>query len=116
MPLYRRLPKRGFNNFEFEARYTILNVDKLNAFEDGTEVTPELLKETGIIRKIEKDGVKILGNGSIERNLQSKLIVHKISYREDRSRWRKGRGDLMFKTLQNALKIPDLRKIGIYLF
>ena len=72
MPLYRRLPKRGFNNFEFEARYTILNVDKLNAFEDGTEVTPELLKETGVIRKIEKDGVKILGNGSIEKKLTIK--------------------------------------------
>ena len=72
MPLYRRLHKRGFNNFEFEARYTILNVDKLNAFEDGTEVTPELLKETGIIRKIEKDGVKILGNGSIEKKLTIK--------------------------------------------
>ena len=72
MPLYRRLPKRGFNNFEFEARYTILNIDKLNAFDDGTEVTPELLKETGMIRKIEKDGVKILGNGSIEKKLTIK--------------------------------------------
>ncbi len=72
MPLYRRLPKRGFNNFEFETRYTTLNVEKLNAFEDGTEVTPELLKETGIVRKIEKDGVKILGNGSIEKKLTIK--------------------------------------------
>lgn len=72
MPLYRRLPKRGFSNVEFEARYTIVNIEKLNAFEDGTEITPELLKETGMIRKIEKDGVKILGNGSIEKKLTIK--------------------------------------------
>lgn len=69
MPLYRRLPKRGFSNSEFEIRYTTLNIDKLNSFEDGTEVTPEMLKAAGVIRKIEKDGIKILGNGSIEKKL-----------------------------------------------
>lgn len=72
MPLYRRLPKRGFNNTEFETRYTTINIDKLNSFEDGTEITPEMLKENGVIRKIEKDGVKILGNGSIEKKLTIK--------------------------------------------
>ena len=72
MPLYRRLPKRGFNNFEFEKRYSIVNIEKLNIFEDGTEITPELLKETGVVRKIEKDGIKILGNGSIEKKLTIK--------------------------------------------
>lgn len=72
MPLYRRLPKRGFNNFEFEKRYSIINIEKLNIFEDGTEITPELLKETGVVRKIEKDGIKILGNGSIEKKLTIK--------------------------------------------
>lgn len=72
MPLYRRLPKRGFNNSEFETRYTTINIDKLNSFEDGTEITPQMLKENGVIRKIEKDGVKILGNGSIEKKLTIK--------------------------------------------
>lgn len=68
MPLYRRLPKRGFTNI-FAKVYNEINVDKLNIFEDGTVVTPELLKETGIVKKIEKDGVKILGDGSLEKEL-----------------------------------------------
>ena len=70
-PLFRRLPKRGFTNVN-RKEYAVVNLDILNRFEDGTEVTPELLKETGIIRKIEKDGVKILGNGSIEKKLTIK--------------------------------------------
>ena len=70
-PLFMRLPKRGFTNVN-RKEYAVVNLDIFNRFEDGTEVTPELLKETGIIRKIEKDGVKILGNGSIEKNLSIK--------------------------------------------
>lgn len=69
MPLYRRLPKRGFTNI-FAKEYVSINVDRLNIFEDGTEVTPEVLIENGVISKV-KDGVKILGNG----NLEKKLIV-----------------------------------------
>jgi large subunit ribosomal protein L15 len=72
MPLYRRLPKRGFNNSVFEKVYSTVNVDRLNGFEDGTEVTPELLVESGVIRKIEKDGVKILGNGNLEKKISVK--------------------------------------------
>lgn len=68
MPLYRRLPKRGFTNV-FAKVYNEVNVDKLNIFENGTVVTPELLKETGVVRKIEKNGVKVLGNGSLEKSL-----------------------------------------------
>lgn len=68
MPLYRRLPKRGFTNI-FAKVYNEVNVEKLNIFEDGTVVTPELLKETGVVSKIEKDGIKILGNGNLEKNL-----------------------------------------------
>ncbi|HZK57018.1 MAG TPA: 50S ribosomal protein L15 [Clostridia bacterium] len=68
MPLYRRLPKRGFTNV-FAKAYNEVNVEKLNIFEDGTVVTPELLKETGVVKKIEKNGVKILGNGDLEKNL-----------------------------------------------
>ncbi|WP_040210048.1 50S ribosomal protein L15 [Clostridium polynesiense] len=70
MPLYRRLPKRGFTNI-FAKEYVELNVDRLNIFENGTEVTPELLLETRVVSKI-KDGVKILGNGNLEKSLTVK--------------------------------------------
>ena len=69
-PLFRRLPKRGFTNFT-RVEYSIVNLDQLNRFEDGTEVTPELLVETGLVRK-ELDGIKILGNGSLEKKLTVK--------------------------------------------
>ncbi len=71
MPLYRRIPKRGFTNV-FAKVYTEVNVNILNRFENGTEVTPELLKSTRVISKIEKDGVKILGNGELTKNLTVK--------------------------------------------
>ena len=61
----RRLPKRGFTNFN-RKEYAIVNVENLNVFEDGTVVTVEMLKEAGLIKK-ELDGVKILGQGSYQR-------------------------------------------------
>lgn len=75
MPLYRRLPKRGFTNI-FAKEYTCINVDRLNIFEDGTEVTPELLREAGMAKRV-NDGIKILGNGNIEKKLTVK--ANKIS-------------------------------------
>ena len=66
-PLSRRLPKRGFTNFN-RKEYAIVNVESLNVFEDGTVVTPELLKETGLVKK-ELDGVKVLGNGELIKKL-----------------------------------------------
>jgi large subunit ribosomal protein L15 len=71
MPLYRRLPKRGFTNI-FAKQIVSINVDRLNIFEDGTEVTVELLLERGVISKA-KDGVKILGNGEITKKLTVKV-------------------------------------------
>ncbi|EFR6293787.1 50S ribosomal protein L15 [Listeria monocytogenes] len=70
LPLFRRIPKRGFTNIN-RKEFTIVNLDVLNRFEDGTEVTPELLVETGIIRN-EKSGIKILSNGNIEKKLTVK--------------------------------------------
>ena len=70
MPLYRRLPKRGFTNI-FATRYAEVNVEVLNKFEDGAEVTPELLRQNGIIKK-ELDGVKVLGNGELTKKLTVK--------------------------------------------
>ncbi|MCJ8009706.1 50S ribosomal protein L15 [Lederbergia wuyishanensis] len=69
-PLFQRLPKRGFTNIN-RKEYAIVNLDELNRFEDGTEVTPELLIETGVVRN-EKSGVKILAKGNIEKKLTVK--------------------------------------------
>ena len=71
MPLYRRLPKRGFTNI-FAKEIVEVNVGRLNIFEDNTEVTEALLKERGVISKI-LDGVKILGNGTLEKSLTVKV-------------------------------------------
>ena len=70
MPIYRRLPKRGFTNI-FAKEYVAVNVEVLERFEKGTEVTAELLKEAGVISKI-KDGIKILGRGEITKPLTVK--------------------------------------------
>ena len=75
MPLYRRIPKRGFTNI-WRKEYTILNVDDLNVFEAGTVVTPELLEEKGIVKQV-IDGIKILGEGNLEKNVTVK--AHKFS-------------------------------------
>ena len=70
MPIYRRLPKRGFNNI-FALKYAEINVSDLNKFEDGAVVDAASLKEAGIIKKT-LDGVKVLGNGNIEKKLTVK--------------------------------------------
>ena len=71
-PLYRRLPKRGFNNAEFRTAYATINLSDLNKFfNDGDVVTPEVLKERGIIKK-QLCGVKVLGNGELEKKLTVK--------------------------------------------
>jgi large subunit ribosomal protein L15 len=75
MPLVRRLPKRGFTNI-FRKEYMVVNLERLNDFADGDEVSPEILRARGIIRKI-ADGVKILGRGEIERKLT--VRAHKFS-------------------------------------
>lgn len=75
MPLQRRLPKRGFTNI-FKKEYAIVNVKDLNIFADGTEITPELLYNSGLVKKV-KAGVKILGDGDLEKKLVVK--AHKIS-------------------------------------
>ena len=68
LPLYRRLPKRGFSNYLFKTEYATINVSDLNRFDNGTVVTPALLKEQGIIKKQLK-GIKVLGNGKLEKKL-----------------------------------------------
>jgi len=69
-PLFRRLPKRGFTNFT-RKEFAIVNLDQLNQFEEGTAVTPELLVETGVVKKLHS-GVKILAQGTLEKKLTVK--------------------------------------------
>lgn len=76
-PLFRRIPKRGFNNARFTTRYATINLSDLNQFfKDGDVVTPEVLKEKGIIKK-ELSGIKVLGNGKLEKKLTIK--AHRFS-------------------------------------
>ena len=71
-PLYRRIPKRGFNNARFETKYATINLDVINKyFNDGEVVTPEVLKERGIIKK-QLCGIKVLGNGNLEKKVTVK--------------------------------------------
>jgi len=82
MPLYRRIPKRGFTNI-WGTVYTAINVDDLNKFEAGTVVTQEVLEAAGIVKQV-KDGIKILGNGTLDKALTvkankfSKTAIEKI--------------------------------------
>ncbi len=75
-PLYRRLPKRGFSNAPFKKEYAIINIEQLNRFNDGDVVSTELLLETGLVSK-ELDGIKVLGNGTLDKKLTVK--AHKFS-------------------------------------
>ena len=83
LPLYRRLPKRGFSNYEFKTVYAVVNVSDLNRFDNNTLVTPALLKECGLVKN-QLDGVKVLGNGELEKKLTiqankfSKQAIEKI--------------------------------------
>lgn len=76
LPLYRRLPKRGFSNDRFKVEYAVINLSDLNKFEDGAVITPELLKDMGLVKQ-QLSGVKVLGQGTLEK----KLVVqaHKFS-------------------------------------
>jgi len=76
LPLYRRLPKRGFSNAQFKTTYAVINLSDLNNFENGAEVTPEILKDMGIVKN-GLDGIKVLGNGTLEKKLTVK--AHKFS-------------------------------------
>ena len=75
MPLQRRLPKRGFTNI-FKKKYSIVNVKDFNVFEEGIEVTPELLQQAGLIKNL-KNEVKVLGDGDLERKVMVK--AHRFS-------------------------------------
>ena len=81
LPLFRRLPKRGFSNAKFKTRYAVINLGQLNVFEDGTVVTPALLKDTGIIKN-QLDGIKVLGTGKLEKKLTIQASKFSVSAEE----------------------------------
>lgn len=76
LALFKRIPKRGFNNYEFRTEYAVINLSDLNRFDEGVVVTPELLKECGLVKK-QLDGIKVLGNGTLEKKLT--VRAHKFS-------------------------------------
>lgn len=76
MPIYRRVPKRGFSNAIFKKDYAVITLDTLNQFNDGDVVTPESLYAGFIVKNL-RDGVKVLANGELTKKLTVK--VHKIS-------------------------------------
>lgn len=76
IPLYRRIPKRGFSNHRFKIAYATINVSDLNIFEDKTIVTPLMLKEKRLITQ-ELNGIKVLGNGKLEKNVT--VMAHQFS-------------------------------------
>ena len=80
IPLYRRLPKRGFHNV-FAKHYAVVNVDVLNAFEDGATVNAAALLEKGIIRNV-NDGLKVLGNGEVTKKLTVEASIFSASAKE----------------------------------
>ena len=75
LPLYRKLPKRGFNNFRFGTKYAVINVQSLNKFNDGEVVDSAALLAKGIISDVAKNGVKVLGEGELTKNLTVKAAV-----------------------------------------
>ena len=76
LPLFKRLPQRGFSNAMFNKEYATINVSDLEKFDNGAVITPELLKEMGILKK-QLSGVKVLGNGELTKKVTVK--AHKFS-------------------------------------
>ena len=81
LPLYRKLPKRGFNNDRFGKQYTIVNVDALNRFEDGAVVDADALLAAGVVSKV-LDGIKVLGEGELSKKITVKAAVFSAAAKE----------------------------------
>ena len=81
MPIYRRLPKRGFKNYMFKIHNAVLNVKDLDRFDDGAEITETVLREAGLVKGV-VDGVKLLGNGEVTKKFVLKNILVSKSAKE----------------------------------
>ena len=82
LPLYRKLPKRGFKNARFEKKYTIVNVATLEKFNDGDVVDAALLLSSGVISALAEDGIKVLGEGTLTKKLTVKAAVFSATAKE----------------------------------
>ena len=82
LPLYRKLPKRGFNNFRFAKKYAVVNVQSLNKFNDGEVVDYALLLASGVVSDVACDGIKVLGDGEITKKLTVKAAVFSAQAKE----------------------------------
>jgi large subunit ribosomal protein L15 len=81
LPLFKRLPKRGFSNARYKIEYAVINLDDLNQFEDGATISPELLKELGLVKK-QLAGIKVLGNGKLEKKLTVRANKFSLTAKE----------------------------------
>ena len=81
LPLYRKRPKRGFNNYRFGKQYTIVNVDELNRFEEGAVVDADALLAAGVVSKV-LDGIKVLGEGEVSKKITVKAAVFSAAAKE----------------------------------
>ena len=77
LPLFRHIPRVGFSNAAFKKHYSVINVGRLCVLEPGSEVTPELMKERGLVKQVAHDGIKVLGTGEVDRVL--KVRAHAFS-------------------------------------
>jgi len=82
MPLHRRMPKRGFSNAVFKKKFSTINVGDLEKFENGSKIGPEQFLESGLIRRLAKNGLRVLGDGKIDRALHVSAHYFTESARE----------------------------------
>ena len=115
MPLYRRIPKRGFTNRNSKTIVGI-NVSALERFDNEAVVTVETLLESGVIKN-PRDGVKILGNGELTKKLTVKVNAFSEGAKSKiEALGGTCEGDLMFKSIRNAFKVKELRGKILYTF
>jgi large subunit ribosomal protein L15 len=82
MPLHRRMPKRGFTNAVFKKKYSTINVSDLAKFDKGSKVSPQEMLDSGVIRKLAQNGVRVLGDGEVDRALHVSAHYFTESARE----------------------------------
>jgi len=105
MPLLRRIPKRGFNNANFRTIYAIVNVEQLNAFDNGATVTPESLVEAGLADRL-FEGVKVLGNGELKKRLTVKAQRFSASARDKIGKAGGQCEDLPLRSIHHKSAVP----------
>lgn len=109
MPLLRRIPKRGFNNKAFRTEFATVNVEDLNVFSDGATVTPETLRDQGVLKKL-LGGVKVLGNGDLKKKLTVKAQRFSASAKEKISKAGGQCEELALPGIRHKAQEPALTK------